>query len=90
MVTFDPNKSRATLAARGLSFEMVEWFDWETALVTVDERRDYGEVRFRATGLIKGELYAVVFTRRDDIHVISLRKASRKERGLWRASRTPT
>jgi hypothetical protein len=90
MVTFDPTKSQATLIRRGLSFEMVERFEWATAIINEDTRWDYGEARLKATGLIDGELYMVVFTQRDDIHVISLRKANRKERRLWHASRTLT
>lgn len=90
MVTFDPKKSHETVERRGLSFEMVERFEWASALITLDDRRDYGEVRLRATGLIDGELYMVVFTPRSDIHVISLRRANRKERRLWHASRTRT
>jgi uncharacterized protein len=89
MVTFDANKSRSTFVRRGLSFEMVERFEWSTAIITVDDRHDYGEIRLRATGLIDGELYMVVFTPRTDIHVISLRRANKKERRLWHASRTP-
>lgn len=90
MVTFDPNKSHATFVRRGLSFEMVERFEWPSAVIAADSRRDYGETRLRATGLIDGELYMVVFTLRDDVHVISLRRANKKERRLWHASQTPT
>jgi uncharacterized DUF497 family protein len=90
MVTFDRAKSQATQERRGLSFDMVERFDWSDAVILEDLRRDYGERRFRAIGTIDGEHYAVVFTPRDDIHVISLRRANKKERRLWHANQTPT
>ncbi len=80
-ITFDPFKSQATARLRGFGFEIVEGFDWATALYGVDSRRDYGEVREVALGLIEGAVYVVVFIRRDDaIHIISVRRASRKER----------
>ena len=89
MVTYDPAKSQATLERRGLSFDLVERFDWPDAVVLEDLRRDYGERRFRAIGTIDGELYALVFTPREEIHVISLRRTNRRERRLWHANQTP-
>lgn len=45
-----------------------------------DTRRDYGERRLRVFGLIGRRLHVVVVTLRDDAtHVISFRKASKKE-----------
>ncbi len=45
-----------------------------------DVRRDYGEPRFQALGEIDGRLHMLVFTPRSgDVHVISLRKANRRE-----------
>lgn len=35
------------MAERGLSFELVEEFEWDSALVIEDVRRDYGERRFQ-------------------------------------------
>src|SRR5215510_14557505 len=49
-----------------------------------DERRDYGEGRYRALGRIGDRLYAVVFTiRPDEFHVISFRRANRREEALY-------
>jgi uncharacterized protein len=79
-ISFDPRKSERNLAERGLSFELVEEFEWDSALVVEDSRRDYGERRFQALGLIEGRLHALVFTpRAGRVHVISLRKANRRE-----------
>lgn len=45
-----------------------------------DTRHDYGEQRFRVFGYIGSRLHAVVITpRAGSIHVISLRKANRRE-----------
>jgi uncharacterized DUF497 family protein len=79
-ISFDPRKNERNIAERGLSFELVEEFEWDSALVVEDSRRDYGERRFQALGLIAGRLHALVFTpRAGRVHVISLRKANRRE-----------
>jgi uncharacterized protein len=79
-IGYDPGKSARNLAERGLPFSLAERFGWETALVAADERREYGEDRYQALGLIDGRLHALVFTPRgSSIHVISLRKANRRE-----------
>lgn len=83
-IEFDPAKNSWNVQARGLSFERVGEFDFETAYIVADTRRDYGEVRFRALGLLEGRLYALVFTLlADGIRVISFRKANRREVVLY-------
>jgi uncharacterized DUF497 family protein len=80
-IEFDPAKSERNARDRGLSFESVEEFDFDGAWVVVDNREDYGEIRYRAIGPLKGEVVAVVFTMRGEVvRVISLRLANRKER----------
>jgi len=51
-ITYDPRKSDRNLRERGLDFEMVKEFDFASAIYTIDTRKDYGEVRTRALGLI--------------------------------------
>jgi hypothetical protein len=85
-ISFDPRKNQRNMAERGLSFELVEEFEWDSALVVDDVRRDYGERRFQALGMITGRLHALVFTPRAGcVHVISLRKANRREIRLYEA-----
>lgn len=79
-ISFNPAKNVANVAARGLPFELVEQFDWATALIQQDTRKAYGERRFQALGFIGERLHAFVFTPRDGlVHVISLRKANSRE-----------
>ncbi len=79
-ISFDPKKNERNIAERGLSFDLVEEFEWDSALVVEDSRKDYGERRFQALGLIDGRLHALVFTpRAGRVHVISLRKANLRE-----------
>jgi len=42
-LSFDPEKSERNSAERGLPFELAAEFDFETALIGEDDRRDYGE-----------------------------------------------
>ena len=80
-ISFDPAKNEANICERGLSFALVkDEFEWSTAQVIEDTRRDYGERRYRALGLIGTRLHALIYTPRGTgIHVISLRKANQRE-----------
>lgn len=70
----------SNFAKHGLKFEQVIEFEWETALIKQDQRRNYLETRFQATGYIFDRLYVLVFCERSDIiRVISLRKANYRE-----------
>jgi uncharacterized DUF497 family protein len=79
-ITYDPAKNTRNIELRGLSFECVADFEFETALFSPDVRRDYGEVRIRALGRLNGRLHALVFTETaDGIRVMSFRKANKRE-----------
>jgi hypothetical protein len=83
-ITFDPVKNARNIAERGLSFERVADLDWETAVITEDRRRDYGEPRLRVMACLDGRLHAAVMTPRGrDLRVISFRRANRREAGLY-------
>ena len=79
-ITYDPAKNERNIATRGISFDRAADFEWSSALVVEDKRKDYGEARFQALGFIEGRLHMLVFTpRAGDTHVISLRKANDRE-----------
>ncbi len=79
-LTFDPAKNARNIAERGLSFERVAELDWETAVSQEDTRKDYGETRIQVLAFLGWRLHAAVVTiRADALHVISFRKANRKE-----------
>jgi uncharacterized DUF497 family protein len=80
LVTFDPEKNAKNIAERGLPFERVVELAWETALSQEDRRKDYGEIRVRVLAWLEQRLHVAVITMRGDaVHVISFRKANRKE-----------
>jgi len=53
---------RRKVAQRGLSFDLACEFEWSTALMVEDVRRDYLEPRFQALGRISQRLHMLVFT----------------------------
>lgn len=80
-IEFDPAKSERNARDRGLPFDLVADFDFESAEIIEDDRRNYGEARYRAIGRMGNAIAVVVFTMREDaLRVISLRLAGRKER----------
>jgi uncharacterized DUF497 family protein len=87
-IEFDPDKSERNARERDLPFNLVADFDFETSQIEEDDRRSYGEVRYRAIGRIGDVVAAVVFTIREDaLRVISLRLAGRKERMKYEQDR---
>ena len=81
-VEFDPLKDETNFAKHGVSLRAAEGFDWDTAFEREDDRFDYGEVRFVATGRIGDRLHVLVFTEgthENAIRAISLRPAEKHE-----------
>jgi uncharacterized protein len=77
-IEFDPTKNARNIRDRGLSFTLVEEFDWTTALIVPSSR--HGEARYFAIGYIGSRLHALVFTKSGaTVRVISLRRAHRTE-----------
>ena len=80
LIEFDPAKDAANLEKHGLSLAMASELDWDQALVWVDDRHAYGELRMIALAPSTGILYYVAFVDRDDARrIISMRKANRRE-----------
>ncbi len=77
---WDENKRADNLRKHGVDFSVARQFDFGAATTVVDDRREYGEVRYRALGVVDGKAYVLVFTRRGDrIRIISARRAHRRE-----------
>lgn len=83
-LSYDPQKRAKTLAERGLDFEdAVHVFAGQT-IDLVDDRKDYGEVRWVTYGLLKGRMVALVWTQRQRVrHIISMRKANEREKKAY-------
>jgi uncharacterized DUF497 family protein len=83
-ISYDPLKGAKTLAERGLNFEdAVHVFAGQT-IDLLDDRRDYGEVRWVTYGLLRDRMVALVWTARGDgRHIISMRKANEREKKIY-------
>ena len=78
--TFDSNKDAINLAKHQLSLADAAKLDWMAALIWVDSRRDYGEIRQIGLVPINQRLYVVVFVdKKTERRIISLRKANNRE-----------
>lgn len=80
MPSWDEAKRQANLRTHGLDFDGAEAI-WDLPTVTREDRRkDYEEKRMVTFGLLDGEVVVLGHVhRRDDIHIISLRRAEKYE-----------
>ena len=79
-IAYDPDKDRLNKAKHGVSLACAENIDWDLALESLDDRRDYGEDRYVALAPIGNRLFYVVFVDRGmKRRIISLRKANARE-----------
>ena len=82
---FDDEKRDLTFAKRGLDFARAnEVFDG-TEYTWIDDREDYGEVRFNTFGILDRRLISLSWTiRGDKRRIISMRKANEREQARYR------
>jgi uncharacterized DUF497 family protein len=79
-IKFDPVKDALNLAKHSVSLSVAGELDWEAALVWVDDRFEYAELRMIALAPKTSILYYVAFVDRDAVRrIISLRRANRRE-----------
>ena len=79
-IEFDAFKNQVNIAKHGVSLGMASQLDWESALVWVDERHAYGELRMIALVPEPPVLFYVAFVDRGDLRrIISLRRANQRE-----------
>ena len=79
-ITYDPAKNQRNIIERDLSFDRAAEFDFETALIHIDQRRPYSETRYVALGWLEARLHVLCFAEEaQGIRVISFRKANSRE-----------
>ena len=79
-IEFDPAKDAANREKHGVSLVLSGELNWEAALVWVDERFEYNEIRMIALAPSTGILYYVAFVNHGEARrIISLRRANRRE-----------
>jgi len=79
---WDENKNRSNILKHGIDFADIYRVFEGPMIVRVDDRKEYGEVRWRGTGYLINNVVIVVYVEidGDTIRVISARKALRHER----------
>ncbi|MCW8165941.1 BrnT family toxin [Verminephrobacter aporrectodeae subsp. tuberculatae] len=80
-VAFDPAKGAKNIEKHdGVSLADAKAFEWDGAVVWLDQRRAYDEDRMIGLGYIGERLFNVVFVERNGIRrIVSLRKANLRE-----------
>lgn len=82
---WDDSKNAQCVRERGFSFaDVAPAFADPRRRVETDERREYGEDRYRLYGRIGGRLFVVVYTMRGRaVRIISARKANAREQETY-------
>jgi len=84
MIEWDNSKNRAHRESHGLAFEDASLVFEGPTVTFVDDRRDYGEVRYVTMGLLAGRTVLVVHVPRGDTtRIISMRKANAREKASY-------
>jgi hypothetical protein len=84
VVTWDEPKRRTNLRKHGLDFRDAEQVFEGVTYTYQDDRFGYEEERFVTLGLVREIAVSLVHTEEGDhIHVISMRKATKREREIY-------
>jgi hypothetical protein len=82
---WDEAKARINLEKHGVSFLTAAAIFLHERLERIDDRKEYGELRWIALGRVADTVYRVVFTWRGEnlVRLISVQKASKDERKIY-------
>ncbi len=82
---WDEAKNRANIAKHGIDFTRAKEIFSGPTVNFLDHRRNYGEIRRVAIGLVEGREVYVIYTVRGEVYrIISARRANRSERRAYR------
>ena len=82
---WDEAKAAANLLKHGVSFLTAAAIFDNEMLERIDDREDYGEVRFIGLGRVELDVYRVVYSWRAEnvVRIISAQKAGKHEREIY-------
>lgn len=81
---WDEAKRRSNFRRHGFDFPLAEKIFASDVVTVLDDRFDYGEIRFITLGMIYGTVVAIAHTETDEItRIISIRKASKDEAEVY-------
>jgi hypothetical protein len=87
MITWHENKRRSNLEKHGIDFAECEAI-FDDYMITQEDTRDhYGECRLQSLGRLQDKVVFMVWVEReDDIHLISVREATKAEQRFYYAN----
>ena len=82
---WDEDKAAQNVAKHGVSFLTAAAIFANEIIERIDDREDFGELRFIALGRVATEIYRVAYTWRGErvIRIITAQKASKREREIY-------
>ena len=81
---WDEQKRLINLQRHGIDFVDARQVFESDIYTFIDDRFDYGEIRFVSFGLLDGEIVAIVYTEHEEIiRVISIRKTTKNEQQIY-------
>jgi hypothetical protein len=81
---WDPGKRSLNLLKHGLDFVRAGEVFQGVVRITLDNRLDYGETRYRCMGLLDNRVVMIAYTTRSEtIRIISMRKANDREKEIY-------
>jgi uncharacterized DUF497 family protein len=82
---WDKAKAKLNLEKHGVSFHTAAAIFLNERLERVDDREDYGEVRWIALGRVDIEVYRVVYTWRNEnlVRIVSAQRAGKNEQEIY-------
>ena|ERR1035438_1883969 len=82
---WDEAKAKSNLEKHGVSFLTAAAVFANERLERIDDREDYGELRWIALGRVGSEVYRVAFTWRSEnlIRIVSAQKGSNHEQEIY-------
>lgn len=84
LIEWDESKNQRNLERHGLDFCDTETVFLGPIIEYEDTRRDYGEKRWIALGLLQNLMVVIVYTiRNNNLRIISMRYANKRERGKY-------
>lgn len=86
-ISFDPSKRSKTLDERGLDFADASIVFAGENYTILDDRKDYGEMRYITFGRLKRRYVIIVSTLRENgRRIISMRYANDREKDRYKAA----
>ena len=82
---WDQAKAKTNLEKHGVSFLTAAAIFSNERLERIDDREDYGEIRWIALGRVGIDVFRVVFTWRSEslVRIVSAQKASKDEQEIY-------